>query len=51
MSIGLNQMSNITLSQQNIKSKIYTIRNQQVMIDSDLALLYNVEIKTFNHLC
>ena len=48
MSIGLNQMSNITLSQQNIKSKIYTIRNQQVMIDSDLALLYNVEIKTFN---
>ena len=41
-------MSDITLSQQNIKSKIYTIRNQQVMIDSDLAILYQVETKTFN---
>ncbi|MDP8098698.1 ORF6N domain-containing protein [Pasteurella atlantica] len=26
-----------------IKSKIYTIRNKQVMLDRDLALLYNVE--------
>ena len=31
-----------------IKSKIYTIRNQQVMLDSDLAELYQVETKVFN---
>ena len=35
-------------SQNNIKSKIYTIRNQQVMLDSDLAALYQVETKVFN---
>ena len=32
----------------NIKSKIYTIRNQQVMLDSDLAELYQVETKQLN---
>ena len=31
-----------------IKSKIYTIRDQQVMLDSDLAELYQVETKVFN---
>lgn len=31
-----------------IKSKIYIIRNQQVMIDSDLASLYQVETRVFN---
>ncbi len=31
-----------------IKTKIYTIRKQQVMIDSDLAQLYGVETKVFN---
>ena len=31
-----------------IKSKIYTIRNQQVMIDSDLAKLYGVETRVLN---
>jgi hypothetical protein len=27
---------------------IYTIRGQQVMLDSDLAMLYQVETKAFN---
>lgn len=31
-----------------IKSMIYVIRNQQVMIDSDLAMLYPVETKRLN---
>lgn len=31
-----------------IKSLIYVVRNQQVMIDSDLAMLYQVETKVFN---
>lgn len=31
-----------------IKSLIYVVRNQQVMIDSDLAKLYQVETKVFN---
>lgn len=31
-----------------IKSMIYIIRNQQVMIDSDLAMLYQVETKRLN---
>ncbi|MCX6077146.1 MAG: ORF6N domain-containing protein, partial [Campylobacterales bacterium] len=31
-----------------IKSKIYTIRNTQVMLDRDLAELYGVETKVFN---
>jgi hypothetical protein len=32
----------------NITSKIYRIRNLQVMLDSDLANLYNVDVKVFN---
>ena len=28
-----------------IKSKIYTIRGKQVMLDSDLAKIYGVEVK------
>lgn len=31
-----------------IRNKIYTIRNKQVMLDSDLAELYIVETKTLN---
>jgi hypothetical protein len=31
-----------------IKSKIYTIRDKQVMLDRDLAELYNVETKRIN---
>ncbi|MGN1405560.1 MAG: ORF6N domain-containing protein [Erysipelotrichaceae bacterium] len=32
----------------NIKSMIYTVRNQQVMLDNDLAKLYQVETKRLN---
>ena len=31
-----------------IQSRIYTIRNVQVMLDSDLAELYGVEVKRLN---
>ncbi len=31
-----------------IKAKIYTVRGQQVMLDSDLAELYQVETKRIN---
>ena len=37
----------IESAKSDIKSMIYVIRNQQVMIDSDLAMLYQVE----THLC
>lgn len=33
---------------EDINSKIYTIRNIQVMLDEDLAKLYDVETKVFN---
>lgn len=33
---------------EDINSKIYTIRGVQVMLDEDLAKLYNVETKVFN---
>ncbi len=39
-------MSNeITIPQEIIQSKIYFIRNQKVMLDSDLAELYGIETK------
>lgn len=31
-----------------IRNMIYVVRNQQVMLDSDLAMLYQVETKVFN---
>ena len=37
-----------TINTENIKSKIYTIRGMQVMLDSDLAELYEVDTKVFN---
>jgi len=33
---------------ENIQSKIYTIRDLQVMLDKDLAELYNVETRALN---
>ena len=36
------------LNQDDIKSKIYTIRGFQVMLDKDLAELYEVETKVLN---
>jgi len=38
----------LVLSSENIKSRIYTLRNQQVMLDRDLAYLYNVETRMLN---
>jgi len=40
-------MTNIELSK-NINTKILTIRNTQVIIDRDLAILYEVETRTLN---
>ncbi len=39
---------NIMPIEQNIKDKIYTIRDMQVMLDRDLAELYQVETKQLN---
>jgi hypothetical protein len=33
------------LSEETISNKIYVIRNQKVMLDNDLSLLYGVETK------
>lgn len=42
-------MDNITtIDNKNLQDKIYTIRGQQVMLDSDLAELYQVETKNLN---
>ena len=41
-------MVHIHMPQYDIKSMIYIIRNQQVMVDSDLAMLYQVETKRLN---
>ena len=31
-----------------VENLIYVVRNKQVMVDSDLAMLYNVETKRLN---
>ena len=41
-------MQNLIINENNIKDKIHTIRNQQVMLDRDLAEFYGVETKVFN---
>ncbi|MBS1760792.1 MAG: ORF6N domain-containing protein [Bacteroidetes bacterium] len=38
----------IQLSQQHITNRIFTIRGEQVMIDRDLAEMYQVEVKRLN---
>ena len=42
------QKPHTEVTQFDIKSMIYVVRNQQVMIDSDLAMLYQVETKRLN---
>ncbi|MDO4339550.1 MAG: ORF6N domain-containing protein [Eubacteriales bacterium] len=42
------QVETVELIQADIKNLIYVIRNQQVMIDSDLAMLYQVETGRLN---
>ena len=41
-------MQNLIITENNIKDKIHTIRNLQVMLDRDLAELYGVETKHIN---
>lgn len=41
-------MQRLETENRNIKGMIYTIRGQQVMIDSDLAMLYGYEVKRLN---
>ena len=41
-------MQNLIINENNIKEKIHTIRNQQVMLDRYLAELYGVETKVLN---
>ena len=41
-------MQELIINENNIKEKIYTIRNLQVMLDKDLAELYGVETKRIN---
>ncbi len=41
-------MNEIMATDENIKNKIFTIRGLQVMLDRDLAELYEVETKVFN---
>ena len=42
------KMQELIINENNIKDKIHNIRNQQVMLDRDLAELYGVETKVFN---
>ena len=47
--INRKQMdTNLTLQTADIENRIHIIRNQQVMIDRDLAELYGVETKRLN---
>jgi len=39
-------MNDLILKEKEIQNKIFTIRNQQVMLDRDLAQLYQVETRT-----
>ena len=42
------RLPDIEISEVTIKNLIYVVRGQQVMMDSDLAMLYQVETKVFN---
>lgn len=42
------QVATVELAQFDIKNLIYVVRNQQVMVDSDLAMLYQVETGNLN---
>ena len=38
----------LNISQQKIQSLIFTIRGEQVMLDRDLAAMYQVQVKRLN---
>ena len=43
-----NETELISLDANDIKRRIFTIRGKQVMLDSDLAELYQIKTKAFN---
>ena len=49
--ISINNVNEVEVSIddiQKIENAIYTIRGQQVLVDRDLAMLYQVETKVLN---
>ena len=44
----VNEIVSISVKQEEIVNMIYTIRGKQVMLDSDLAILYGYEVKALN---
>ena len=44
----VEDQNNVVVKNRDIQHMIYNIRDKQVMIDSDLAMLYQVETKYFN---
>lgn len=43
-------MNDLELIDKSIEEKIYTIRDKQIMLASDVAKLYNVETKRINEI-
>ena len=43
-----NEIEQISLNEGYLKNKIYIIRGQKVMLDSDLAIIYGYSTKDFN---
>lgn len=43
-----NQVAQVVLPVDNIESIVYIIRGRQVMLDTDLALLYGYDVKRLN---
>lgn len=49
MEIVITEDKNLVIiGNKDIKSMIFTVRGKQVMVDSDLAELYQVETRVFN---
>ncbi len=46
--ISINEPEEVLITETTIKNYIYIIRGQQVILDSDLAMIYQVETKAFN---
>lgn len=46
--VNVKETQEIVINENTIKNLIYVIRGQQVMLDSDLAMLYQVETKVLN---
>ncbi len=45
---GMMENNKTEVTEENISNIVYNIRGQQVMLDSDLALLYGYEVKNLN---